>query len=560
MAAAVPSLLALCARRVVSDHSSSPRWLSCVPRELYRELLEAAFAHCRPLAVGELVRRWPERALRVGGRRRAGQSPPPRPHRLCVQALLLAVVRGLENERCALQVLDLCGLQCEEGGMADSMGGWSLTVALCSIVLQARVESPKGTRREKERKRLSEVKREQDSIFKRERSIEKKAHTVTENSGEVQPATEQHEMEEDLSKGVRRKMEMAQETGGMKGKHTLPEVDAVPERVQVWADLFVTARSWERVRMALSVDGPLRLYCQQLRVEELPASKTVALLSLLPRSGLLGLDIRYSSLGVSGLALLLPALAPFPSLSSLRLHYCNLDLRRDVPGQEGMLRDMALGLKELKNLRQLSLTALRLPGHLRMLLSALSQPLEVLELPYLSLTPADLSYLSCSPHASSLRRLDLSENRLEEVTLPSLRRLLSHSSSSLTHLSLCGCNLSDGLLGLLLPSLCDCRALRVLRVALNPLSRDAVLSLVSAACRIPSLQLLLYPSPLEDYQPGLPPAPSSAQLLDWPLSEELEGRDALQVQLRTVLSENGRSDLLLTSDLLNYNSLLHEED
>ncbi|KAL4631014.1 leucine-rich repeat-containing protein 14-like [Arapaima gigas] len=557
----VPSLLALCARRVVSDHSSSPSWLRCVPRELYRELLEAAFTHCRPLAVGELVQRWPERALRLGGRRRAGQNPP---HRLCVQALLLAVVRGLADKRCILQVVDLCGLQCEEGGVADSMGGWSLTVALCSIVLQARAEAPKGTKRDKERKRLSAAERERDRVAKRERGTEQKACAITENNREARQVAEGPEMEEERAKGVRKKMEAARDkakdVGGTEGKLTPPELGGVPERVRIWADLFVTARSWERVRTALSADGPLRLHCQHLRVEELPASKIVALLGLLPRNGLLGLDIRYSSLGVSGLALLLPALAPFPSLRSLRLHYCNLDSRREVPGQEGALRDMALGLKALANLRQLSLTALRLPGHLRMLLSALSQPLEVLELPYLSLTPGDLSYLSCSPHASSLRRLDLSENRLEEVTLPSLQRLLSHASSSLTHLSLCGCNLSDGLLGILLPSLCDCRVLRVLRLALNPLSRDGILSLVRAVSRIPSLQMLLYPSPLEDYQPGLPQSPSSAQLLDWPLAEELEGRDTIQVELNTELTVNGRSDLLLTSDLLNYNSLLDEED
>uniref|UniRef100_A0AAZ3PQA9 Uncharacterized protein n=1 Tax=Oncorhynchus tshawytscha TaxID=74940 RepID=A0AAZ3PQA9_ONCTS len=88
-------LVNLCAKEVVSDHSSSPGWLGCVPRELYRPLLEAAFTNCRPLAVGELVQRWPERTLRAGGRRQ-GQSPP---NRLCVQALLLAVVRGLSDKR-----------------------------------------------------------------------------------------------------------------------------------------------------------------------------------------------------------------------------------------------------------------------------------------------------------------------------------------------------------------------------------------------------------------------------------------------------------------------------
>ncbi|XP_036377814.1 leucine-rich repeat-containing protein 14 [Megalops cyprinoides] len=539
----VPSLVRLCAKEVVSDHSSSPCWLGCVPRELYQPLLEAAFAHCRPLAIGELVQRWPERTLRLGGRRRPGQSPP---NRLCVQALLLAVVRGLGDKRCALQVLDLCGLQCEEGGAVDSMGGWSLTVALCSMVLQAKGAAQGGPRRERERerKRVLEAEREKDGVVKRERGL---------GAGGARG----QELDKERALGVRRRMERERVRGSGGGDGGDPEEDGVVVRVR--ADLFVNARSWERVRTALSAPGPLRLHCRYLRVEEIPALSIAVLLALLRPAGLLGMDIRYSSLGVSGLALLLPALAPFPALSSLRLHYCNLDMRWDQSGQEEALRDVAKGLSKLERLQRLSLTALRLPGHLRMLLSGLSQPLEVLELPYLSLSPADLSYLSCSPHASSLRRLDLSENKLDEAALPSLRRLLHQAAGSLSHLSLSGCGLSDGLLGALLPSLGCCRALRTLALALNPLSQAGVLSLVRVAAGIPSLRLLLYPNPLEEYQPGLPPLPSSAQLLDWPLDEVLERRDAMELEMAKVLAENGRSDLLLTSDLLSYNGDLIEE-
>ncbi|KAJ8368869.1 hypothetical protein SKAU_G00088970 [Synaphobranchus kaupii] len=540
--------------RVVSDHSSSPCWLGSVPRELYQPLLEAAFAHCRPLAIGELVQRWPERTLSLGGRRRSGHSPP---NRLCVQALLLAVVRGLGDKRCALQVLDLCGLQCEDGRVADSMGGWSLTVALCSTVLQAKRRAPGGPRREgeRERKRMLEAEAERDAVVKRERGLGADGRT---DCGRLSVGGG-----EDRAQGIRRTMEERRvrdrEPGrGGGGGEADSEVDG--GRVRVWADLFVNARSWERVRVALSATGPLRLHCRYLRVEEIPANNIAALLALLTPHGLLGLDVRYSSLGVSGLALLLPTLAPFPDLGSLRLHYCNLDMRRDLPGQEGALKEMAKGLGGLGQLRRLSLTALRLPGHLRMLLSSLSRPLEVLELPYLSLSPGDLSYLSCSAHASTLRCLDLSENKLDETAVPSLRRLLQQASGSLTQLSLSGCGLSDRLLGALLPSVGRCGALRSLRLALNPLSQGGVLSLVRVAAGIPSLRLLLYPNALEEYQPGLPPLPSSAQLLDWPLVEETEVREAMQLELAKALAESGRSDLLLTSDLLSYSTDPMEDD
>lgn len=167
------------------------------------------------------------------------------------------------------------------------------------------------------------------------------------------------------------------------------------------------------------------------------------------------------------------------------------------------------------------------------------------------LRPADLAYLSCSHHVASLQQLDLSENLLDVTTLPSIRRLLSQASGSLQHLSLSGCGLSDGLLGLLLPSLQGCWALKSLALALNPLSMDSLLDLVRVAVRMPSLRHLLYPNPLEDYQPGLPDMPSSAQLLDWPLDESFH-ISMTSSQLKQVLKENGRCDIVLTCDLLNY--------
>ncbi|XP_026148406.1 leucine-rich repeat-containing protein 14 [Mastacembelus armatus] len=550
----VQSLVSLCAREVVSDHSSSPYWLKWVPRELFGPLLDAAFSSCRPLAVGELAQRWPERTLRVGGRRKQGRTPP---SRLCIQALLLAVVRGLSDQRCALEVLDLCGLQGEDGGMGDSMGGWSLTVALCTMVVQARAGRQKAQRKEgeRERKRFSALEREKD--IKRERGKWKSGKEPHGDEGSGDRERMGLLGEKEWIKGVRRRMEMERKTEGT----LTAEAGSTKENerkdlgsdvlVYVRADLFVNARSWERVHVALSISGPLKLQCRYLRVEEISVSRIRTLLNLLPCHGLLGIDIRYSSLGVGGLAELLPLLSKFPALNSLRLHYCNLDFRRDHPGQEEALKDLSQGLAQLKEMRSLSLTALRLPGQLRVLLSSLPNPLEILELPYLSLSPADLAYLSCSHHVSTLQQLDLSENHLNENTLPSIRRLLSQASSTLQHLSLSGCGLNDGLLRLLLPSLGGCWALKSLALALNPLSMAGVMDLVRMAVRMPSLRQLLYPNPLEDYQPGLPDLPSSAQLLDWPLDEATD-TNATSSQLNRILIETRRSDLLLTCDLLNY--------
>lgn len=273
--------------------------------------------------------------------------------------------------RCALQVLDLCGLQGDEGGMGDPMGGWSLTVALCTMVVQARAGAQRAQRREgeRERKRFSALEREKD--VKRERGQWK-----TGNGDEASAESNNLRMgscgilgEEELVKGVRRRMEMERkrEPGSGVVRHETEDVTS-DVLVHVRADIFVNARSWERVRGALTTLGPLKLQCRHLRVEEIPVSSIRTLLDLLPHQGLLCIDIRYSSLGVAGLADLLPLISTFPALNSLRLHYCNLDFHRDHHGQEEALRDLSLGLAKLQVLRRLSLTALRLPGQLRVLL------------------------------------------------------------------------------------------------------------------------------------------------------------------------------------------------
>lgn len=266
--------------------------------------------------------------------------------------------------------------------MGDSMGGWSLTVALCTMVVQARAGLQRAQRREgeRERKRFSALEREKDG--KRERGKWKRGKEANGDEG----SAESEELggnntdnmgvfgmlgEEEMMTGVRRRMEMERkrEIGvGGSGKEVEERDVNSDVLVYVRADLFVNARSWERVRVALSTPGPLKLQCRYLRVEEISVSSIRALLDLLPHQGLLGIDVRYSNLGVAGLAELLPLLSNFPVLNSVRLHYCNLDFRRDLPGQEEALRELSLALAKLQGLQRLSLTALRLPGQLRVLL------------------------------------------------------------------------------------------------------------------------------------------------------------------------------------------------
>lgn len=287
----------------------------------------------------------------------------------CFSVIISKISDLLFVLRCALQVLDLCGLQGDEGGMGDPMGGWSLTVALCTMIVQARAGAQRAQRKEgeRERKRFSALERERD--IKRERGQWKEA-----SAGEKNARPSEVLGEEEVIKGVRRRMEIERKkesasAGGTGSTKENEEKDIGSDvLVHVRADLFVNARSLERAHMALSTSGPLKLQCRYLRVEEISVSSIRTLLDLLPRRSLLGIDVRYSSLGVAGLAELLPLLSTFPALNSLRLHYCNLDFRRDHPVLEEALKGLSQGLAQLQELRRLSLTALRLPGQLRVLL------------------------------------------------------------------------------------------------------------------------------------------------------------------------------------------------
>lgn len=256
------------------------------------------------------------------------------------------------------------------------MGGWSLTVALCTMVVQARAGWQRAQRRDVERKRFSDLEREKDVKRERGQWRSGKHPNGEEASMALGANTGSHSKtgDEQLLKGIRRRMEIErkQEVSTMEASEERKEMERVKVNsevlVHVRADLFVNARSWERVHVALSTPGPLKLQCRYLRVEEISVTSIRILLDLLPQPGLLGVDVRYSSLGVTGLVELLPLLSNFPALKSLRLHYCNLDFRRDHSGQEEAMRALSDGLAKLQGLRRLSLTALRLPGQLRVLL------------------------------------------------------------------------------------------------------------------------------------------------------------------------------------------------
>uniref|UniRef100_A0A8C3PGU4 Leucine rich repeat containing 14 n=1 Tax=Calidris pygmaea TaxID=425635 RepID=A0A8C3PGU4_9CHAR len=480
------SLLFLCARRLVGHRPTTHRALDVVPTELYPVLFQAAFLDERILALQDLVGTWPFPVLSfpwlLGRRGHQGDRHPllgEKPSKLCVQAVILAVVARLRHvagpwSRCRLKVLDVTGLQSDDTDRGPEwMSLWSCTVALA----KACVERHKGP------------------------------------SGASAAAPR-------------------------------------PLAVEVRADLFVNSTSFNVLRDALQTAGPLRLKCRDFHAEELPVASIVSLLELLEPTGVRRVDLRFNNLGLTGLCAVLPHLARFTGLLSLRLPYSNVNVRRVAT--EAGLRCLATQLGRLLCLKELNLGSSRLSGKLRQLLGDLQSPLESLELAACFLLPSDFTFLSRSLHAPALKKLDLSGHDFSQNLLQHLQHLLEETSASLLHLDLMECRLTDACLESLLPALCRCSRLRCLGLFGNPISTAGLKNLVRKTVVLQDLGLVVYPYP-SDCFPSEPPWPLAAL----PFEEAADGERlaALGAELGHMLASSGRAHAVWTTSLCRHGAL-----
>ncbi|RMC14621.1 hypothetical protein DUI87_06793 [Hirundo rustica rustica] len=363
------SLLFLCARRIVARHPLPA--LRRSPAHLYPILFQAAFLDGRPLVLRDLVAAWPFPVLnfqRLVGRRELLRD---HPCKLCVQAVILAVVAQLRRELeepgndssgCRLRVLDVTGVPDDPAGRApDGMSVWSGTVALAKACVE-----------------VSKHQRE----FQRRGSKRHKGRSGAATAAAAPP----------------------------------------PPGVDVHADLFVNGTSYGILRDALqtAAAGPLRLKCREFQAEKLSLAGIVSLLESMDPSCVRRVDLRFRNLGLTGLSVILPHLSRFPELRSLKLQYSNVDVRRPTPESAIGIRCLAGQLGMLPGLRELNLGSSRLSGNLRQILCDLQAPLESLELAFCSLVPADLAFLSQSFHAPALKRLDLSGHDFSQGLLEPL--------------------------------------------------------------------------------------------------------------------------------------------
>ncbi|XP_061299649.1 leucine-rich repeat-containing protein 14-like [Pezoporus flaviventris] len=508
------SLVFLCARRLLGHRPGARRALPFLPSELYPVLFQAAFVDGRALALQDLVTSWPFPVLsfqcllgRCGHPRHRAHRAPHSPDKLCVQAVLAAVVAHVRREleesqqtpsdrQCHLRVLDMTGLQDDDSTATatargpEGMSLWSGTVALAKACLE---------------------------VAKHQREVQK-------------------------HNSKRRRTP----SGSSSPPHAVG--------VEIRADLFVNGTSSGVLRDALQATGsPLRLRCRDFHAEELSVTGIVALLECLDPGGVRRVDLRFNNLGLAGLCAVVPQLSRFPDLLSLKLPYSNVDVRRHAAGADAGFRRLATHLGKLRALRELNLGSSRLSGKLRQLLRNLEAPLESLELAFCYLLPGDLAFLSQSIHAPALKKLDLSGHHFTESLLQPLCSLLENSSC-LLHLDLMECQLTDSRLEALLPSLCRCSRLRCLGLFGNPLSTPGLKTLLRQTSVLPDLCLVVYPYPVDCYSRETPraPAPSAGPLED---ALDEERFTAVSAELCRMLVSSGRDNAMWTASLCRQGTL-----
>ncbi|XP_014748780.1 PREDICTED: leucine-rich repeat-containing protein 14-like isoform X1 [Sturnus vulgaris] len=474
------SLLCLCARRVVTQ-----RPLPALPPHLYPVLFQVAFLDGRPLVLRDLVASWPFPVLHF--QRLVEQRELLWDHTCidCVQAVIQAVVaqiqRELEEPGChsSLRVLDMTRLSDSVSGCTPAaLTSWSSTEALAKACVEVSKHQPEFQSRGSKRHKGS--------------------------------------------------------SGATTATPWAPGVD-------VHADLVVNRRSYGILRDALQAGaaGPLRLKCHEFKAKYISAYEILTLLKSLDPSCVRRVDLRFRNLGLSGLLVILPHLARFPELRSLKLQHSKVDVRHLTTESDIRILCVARKLGMLPNLRELDLGFSQLSGILRQILCDLQAPLESLELAFCSLVPADLAFLSQSFHAPALKRLDLSGHDISQGLLEPLQLLLEETSASLLYLDLRECRMADSHLKALLPTLRRCSRLRFLGLYGNSLSTAVLKDLLQKTLELPDLHQVVYPFPVDCYKRE-PPESRRNFVKDKELFE------AAKAEFSQILANSKRIDLIWT--------------
>ncbi|XP_023611122.1 PRAME family member 20-like [Myotis lucifugus] len=191
------------------------------------------------------------------------------------------------------------------------------------------------------------------------------------------------------------------------------------------------------------------------------------------------------------------------------LHLCCKALRiSEVPFQrvrkvlDVVQLDCIQEMLRLRHLRELDMDSPSfLRGRLDQMLRCLQTPLDKLCITNCQqLTHSDLTHLFQCPNLRQLKSLHLFGLSLADFSLEPLRALLEAVAPTLEDLGLDNCAMVDTQVEAILPVLSRCHQLRGFTISENNFSVDTVEKLLRHTAGLSSLELELYPVPLEYYR------------------------------------------------------------
>ncbi|XP_004611758.2 leucine-rich repeat-containing protein 14-like [Sorex araneus] len=195
-------------------------------------------------------------------------------------------------------------------------------------------------------------------------------------------------------------------------------------------------------------------------------------------------------------------------------------------------------LEKLDILQELNLSFFCLSNRVHRLLSVLQSPIHLtsLSLPFCDLSNRDITVLSQCSQVTHLKRLNLSNNLIFWGGREPFQILLERVSDTLQHLEINNCQVTDSALEIIIPALTRCSHLRVILMALNPVTMSALENLLQSLTPMVNLKSVVYPIPAHCYEDGSFPGSLNRQKLG-----------AVKVRLNILLQMARRSDMSWTT-------------
>uniref|UniRef100_G1PYU4 PRAME family member 12 n=1 Tax=Myotis lucifugus TaxID=59463 RepID=G1PYU4_MYOLU len=276
--------------------------------------------------------------------------------------------------------------------------------------------------------------------------------------------------------------------------------------LKVFLDLNFNERDGDEflkyiIQWAQQREGLLHLCCKALSISEGPFQRVRRVLDGVQLDCIQEAEVNCTwdlpTLGTFALYL-----GQMSNLQRLSLSHIYVLTEEEEEKEEEIVSQFLTQMLSLRHLQELDMDSpFFLRGRLDQMLRCLQTPLDKLCITNCQqLTHSDLTHLFQCPNLRQLKSLHLFGLSLADFSLEPLRALLEAVAPTLEGLGLDNCAMADSQVETILPVLSRCHQLRGFTISENNFSVDTVEKLLRHTARLSSLELELYPVPLEYYR------------------------------------------------------------